>query len=33
MSKIMDTIGFVSEFDKEVGDALELELGRQRRNP
>jgi glycine hydroxymethyltransferase len=28
----MDTIGYVSEFDKEVGDALNLELKRQRRN-
>lgn len=30
--KLMDTIGYVSEFDKEVGDALNLELKRQRRN-
>ncbi|MBP3798314.1 MAG: serine hydroxymethyltransferase [Ruminococcus sp.] len=30
--KMLDTIGFVSEFDKEVGDAMGLELARQRRN-
>ena len=29
---IMDTIGFVTAADKEVGDAMNLELGRQRRN-
>lgn len=28
----MDTIGFVKGYDKEVGDAMELELFRQRRN-
>lgn len=31
-SDIMDTIGFVKGCDKEVGDAMELELFRQRRN-
>lgn len=31
-SDIMDTIGFVSGKDKEVGEAMALELGRQRRN-
>ena len=30
--KLVDTIGYVTEFDKEVGDALNLELKRQRRN-
>ena len=30
--KMLDTIGFVSEFDKEVGEAMGLELARQRRN-
>ena len=30
--KIVDTIGFVEEFDKEVGEAMDAELGRQRRN-
>lgn len=30
--KLMDTIGYVAEYDKEVGDALNLELERQRRN-
>ncbi len=30
--KMMDTIGFVNQFDPEVGNALELELARQRRN-
>ena len=29
---MLDTIGFVKEFDKEVGDAMDLELARQRRN-
>lgn len=29
---IMDTIGFVKDADPEVGSAMELELGRQRRN-
>lgn len=31
-SNMMDTIGFVSAADPEVGKAMELELGRQRRN-
>ncbi len=30
--KIMDTIGFVEDFDKEVGEAMDKELARQRRN-
>lgn len=30
--KIMDTIGFVEGFDKEVGEAMNFELARQRRN-
>ena len=30
--KIVDTIGFVEEFDKEVGEAMDAELARQRRN-
>lgn len=30
--KIMDTIGFVEDFDKEVGEAMNSELTRQRRN-
>ncbi|MBR6045852.1 MAG: serine hydroxymethyltransferase [Ruminococcus sp.] len=30
--KMMDTIGFVEQFDKEVGEAMGLELARQRRN-
>lgn len=30
--KMLDTIGFVEEFDKEVGEAMGLELARQRRN-
>lgn len=30
--KIMDTIGFVEVFDKEVGEAMNSELARQRRN-
>ena len=29
--KIMDTIGFVENVDKEVGEAMEAELARQRR--
>ncbi|MCR5485256.1 MAG: serine hydroxymethyltransferase [Clostridiales bacterium] len=29
---IMDTIGFVTKYDKDVGDAMDLELKRQRRN-
>ena len=31
-SKMMDTIGFVKELDPEVGQAMEKELFRQRRN-
>lgn len=30
--KMMDTIGFVKEYDSAVGDAMELELKRQKRN-
>lgn len=30
--KMLDTIGFVAQYDKEVADAMELELKRQRRN-
>ena len=30
--KMLDTIGFVEKFDKEVGEAMGLELARQRRN-
>ncbi|MBQ8965177.1 serine hydroxymethyltransferase [Ruminococcus sp.] len=30
--KMLDTIGFVTEFDKEVGEAMGKELARQRRN-
>ena len=30
--KIVDTIGFVGEFDNEVGEAMNSELARQRRN-
>ncbi len=29
---MMDTIGFISAYDSEVAEAMELELGRQRRN-
>ena len=29
---MMDTIGFVSAYDPEVAEAMNLELGRQRRN-
>lgn len=29
---MLDTIGFISQADKEVADAMALELGRQRRN-
>ena len=32
LMKMLDTIGFVEEFDKEVGEAMGLELARQRRN-
>ena len=31
-SEILDTIGFVSRFDPEVGEAMQQELGRQQRN-
>lgn len=31
-SEILDTIGFVSQFDPEVGAAMQKELGRQQRN-
>ena len=31
-SEYLDTIGFVSQFDKDVADAMGLELKRQRRN-
>ena len=31
-NKILDTIGFVSRFDPEVGEAMQKELGRQQRN-
>ena len=30
--KILDTIGFVGQFDKEVSDAMNAELARQKRN-
>ena len=30
--KMMDTIGFVKQFDSDVGEAMEKELARQRRN-
>ncbi|WP_296797027.1 serine hydroxymethyltransferase [Ruminococcus sp.] len=30
--KMLDSIGFVTEFDKEVGEAMNKELARQRRN-
>ncbi len=30
--KLVDTIGYVADFDKEVADALDLELKRQKRN-
>ncbi len=29
---ILDTIGFISKYDEQVGQAMEKELGRQRRN-
>lgn len=29
---MMDTIGFVAKYDAEVGDAMNKELARQRRN-
>ena len=29
---MMDTIGFVSKYDEEVGKAMHLELARQQRN-
>ena len=31
-SEMMDTIGFVSRFDPEVGAGMQKELARQRRN-
>ncbi len=31
-SDVMDTIGFVSQYDPEVGEAMGLELARQKRN-
>lgn len=31
-NNLMDTIGFVGDVDKEVGDAMQLELERQQRN-
>ncbi len=31
-SDYLDTINFVSKYDKEIGDAMAAELGRQRRN-
>lgn len=31
-SELLDTIGFVSRFDPEVGEAMQQELGRQQRN-
>ena len=31
--KMLDTIGFVQQFDEEVGQAMNKELARQRRNP
>lgn len=31
-SEILDTIGFVSRFDPEIGEAMQKELGRQQRN-
>ena len=31
-SDYLDTISFVSKYDKEIGDAMAAELGRQRRN-
>lgn len=30
--EMLDTIGFVKDYDKEVGDAMQAELDRQRRN-
>ena len=30
--KMLDTIGFVENVDKEVGEAMNSELARQRRN-
>ena len=32
LSQIPDNIGFVTEFDHEVGKAMQAELDRQRRN-
>ncbi|MEG0570683.1 MAG: serine hydroxymethyltransferase [Oscillospiraceae bacterium] len=31
-NEMMDSIGFVAKYDKEVADAMQLELSRQRRN-
>ena len=31
-NEILDTIGFVSRFDPEVGEAMQKEIGRQQRN-
>ena len=32
MNMITDVMNYIREYDKEVGEALGLELGRQRRN-
>ena len=32
MNRIEDVTNYIKEYDEEVGKALELELGRQRRN-
>ena len=32
MNRIEDVTNYITECDKEVGEALSLELGRQRRN-
>ena len=32
MNRIEDVTNYIKEYDDEVGKALELELGRQRRN-
>ena len=32
MNRIEDVTNYITECDKEVGEALALELGRQRRN-
>ena len=31
-NNLVDTIGFVGDYDKEVADAMKLELARQQRN-